>query len=211
MDNWKITFGGKPMTLVGKHLAAGDRAPLFEVIDQNLQPVSLTQYKDKTVVISVFPSVDTSVCALQNIRFNREATKLDGDVAILSLSVDLPFAQKRFCAAENIDNVYVYSDYRDLDFGMKYGFVIKELRLLSRGVVVIDKKGLIRAGSDARTRLRSRAESGQGVEIAGFPGSVQKPREGRRQRSPSCGFTMIKEGSACNSARSLRRMYCQAE
>ena len=90
MDNWKITFGGKPMTLVGKHLAAGDRAPL---IDQNLQPVSLTQYKDKTVVISVFPSVDTSVCALQNIRFNREATKLDGDVAILSLSVDLPFAQ----------------------------------------------------------------------------------------------------------------------
>ena len=144
MDNWKITFGGKPMTLVGKHLAAGDRAPLFEVIDQNLQPVSLTQYKDKTVVISVFPSVDTSVCALQNIRFNREATKLDGDVAILSLSVDLPFAQKRFCAAENIDNVYVYSDYRDLDFGMKYGFVIKELRLLSRGVVVIDKKGLIR-------------------------------------------------------------------
>ena len=86
MDNWKITFGGKPMTLVGKHLAAGDRAPLFEVIDQNLQPVSLTQYKDKTVVISVFPSVDTSVCALQNIRFNREATKLDGDVAILSLS-----------------------------------------------------------------------------------------------------------------------------
>ena len=144
MDNWKITFGGKPMTLVGKHLAAGHRAPLFEVIDQNLQPVSLTQYKDKTVVISVFPSVDTSVCALQNIRFNREATKLDGDVAILSLSVDLPFAQKRFCAAENIDNVYVYSDYRDLDFGMKYGFVIKELRLLSRGVVVIDKKGLIR-------------------------------------------------------------------
>lgn len=137
-------FGGKPMTLVGKHLAAGDRAPLFEVIDQNLQSVSLTQYKDKTVVISVFPSVDTSVCALQNIRFNREATKLGGDVVILSLSVDLPFAQKRFCAAENIDNVYVYSDYRDLDFGMKYGFVIKELRLLSRGVVVIDKKGLIR-------------------------------------------------------------------
>lgn len=204
------------MTLVGKHLAAGDRAPLFEVIDQNLQPVSLTQYKDKTVVISVFPSVDTSVCALQNIRFNREATKLDGDVAILSLSVDLPFAQKRFCAAENIDNVYVYSDYRDLDFGMKYGFVIKELRLLSRGVVVIDKKGLIRYieyvpevthEPDYEAALKVVRE----LKIAGFPGSVQKPREGRRQRSPSCGFTMIKEGSACNSARSLRRMYCQAE
>ncbi|MDA6840264.1 redoxin domain-containing protein, partial [Escherichia coli] len=85
--------------------------------------------------ISVFPSVDTSVCALQNIRFNKEASKLKGDVEILSISVDLPFAQKRFCAAEGIDNVHVYSDYRDLDFGMKYGFVIKELRLLARGVI----------------------------------------------------------------------------
>ena len=107
-------------------------------------PVSLSQYKDKNLIISVFPSVDTSVCALQNIRFNKEASKLKGDVEILSISVDLPFAQKRFCAAEGIDNVHVYSDYRDLDFGMKYGFVIKELRLLARGVIVIDKKGIIR-------------------------------------------------------------------
>lgn len=143
MDTWKITFGGTPMTLVGKHLAAGDRAPHFEVMDQNLQSVASTQYKDKIMIISVFPSVDTSVCALQNIRFNREATQMEEEVVILSLSVDLPFAQKRFCAAEHIDQVHVFSDYRDLDFGMKYGFVIKELRLLSRGVVVIDKKGMI--------------------------------------------------------------------
>ena len=144
MDNWKITFGGQPVTLVGTHLLPGDRAPRFEVLDGNLQPVASTQFKDKTMIISVFPSVDTSVCALQNIRFNREAARLDKDVVILSLSVDLPFAQKRFCAAEHIDNVRVYSDYRDLDFGMKYGFVIKELRLLGRGVVVVDHKGIVR-------------------------------------------------------------------
>ena len=132
MDNWKITFGGQPVTLVGTHLLPGDRAPRFEVLDGNLQPVASTQFKDK------------SVCALQNIRFNREAARLDKDVVILSLSVDLPFAQKRFCAAEHIDNVRVYSDYRDLDFGMKYGFVIKELRLLGRGVVVVDRKGIVR-------------------------------------------------------------------
>ena len=115
-----------------------------KLVDGNLQPVASTQFKDKTMIISVFPSVDTSVCALQNIRFNREASRLDKDVVILSLSVDLPFAQKRFCAAEHIDNVRVYSDYRDLDFGMKYGFVIKELRLLGRGVVVVDRKGIVR-------------------------------------------------------------------
>ena len=144
MDNWKITFGGQPVTLVGTHLLPGDRAPRFEVLDGNLQPVASTQFKDKTMIISVFPSVDTSVCALQNIRFNREAARLDKDVVILSLSVDLPFAQKRFCAAEHIDNVRVYSDYRDLDLGMKYGFVTKELRLLGRGAVVVDRKGIVR-------------------------------------------------------------------
>ena len=133
MDNVKVNFKGSPVTLVGTHLQTGDKAPRFTVLDGDLQPVSLSQYKDKNLIISVFPSVDTSVCALQNIRFE-----------ILSISVDLPFAQKRFCAAEGIDNVHVYSDYRDLDFGMKYGFVIKELRLLARGVIVIDKKGIIR-------------------------------------------------------------------
>ena len=96
------------------------------------------------MILSVFPSVDTSVCALQNKRFNQEATRLNDQVEVVSISVDLPFAQQRFCAAEGIDRVHVYSDYRDLDFGMKYGFVIRELRLLGRGVVVIDPKGMIR-------------------------------------------------------------------
>ncbi len=144
MSNTKITFMGNPITLVGDPLHVGDKAPMFTVLDSNLQPVPFSQYKDKNIIISVFPSVDTPVCALQNIRFNKEASKLKSDVEILSLSVDLPFAQSRFCAAEHIKNVHVYSDYRDLDFGLKYGFVIKELRLLSRGVVVIDRKGIIR-------------------------------------------------------------------
>ena len=143
MDH-KVTFGGKPVTLVGNRCKVGETAPVFTVTDAGLQPVSSDVFHGKVRIYSVFPSVDTSVCALQNIRFNREAARLDKDVVILSLSVDLPFAQKRFCAAEHIDNVRVYSDYRDLDFGMKYGFVIDSLRLLARGVVVVDRDDVVR-------------------------------------------------------------------
>ena len=144
MDNYPITFGGQPVTLIGTHLQVGDKAPRFSVLDSNLQSVSSDLWKDKILILSVFPSVDTSVCALQNKRFNQEATRLNDRVEVGSISVDLPFAQQRFCAAEGIDRVHVYSDYRDLDFGMKYGSVIRELRLLGRGVVVIDPKGMIR-------------------------------------------------------------------
>ena len=128
MDH-KVTFGGKPVTLVGNRCKVGETAPVFTVTDAGLQPVS---------------SVDTPVCSLQNIRFNREASKLGDDVVVVSLSVDLPFAQKRFCAAEGIDRVHVFSDYRELDFGMKYGFVIDSLRLLARGVVVVDRDDVVR-------------------------------------------------------------------
>lgn len=144
MDNYPISFGGQTVTLIGTHLQVGDKAPQFSVLDSNLQSVSSENWKNKILVISVFPSVDTPVCALQNKRFNQEATRLHEQVEVVSISVDLPFAQKRFCSAEGIDRVHVYSDYRDLDFGMKYGFVIRELRLLGRGVVVIDPKGMIR-------------------------------------------------------------------
>ena len=197
MDNWKITFGGQPVTLVGTHLLPGDRAPRFEVLDGNLQPVASTQFKDKTMIISVFPSVDTSVCALQNIRFNREASRLDKDVVILSLSVDLPFAQKRFCAAEHIDNVRVYSDYRDLDFGMKYGFVIKELRLLGRPI------HRIRVRNQERARLRCGAESRQGTEIETRElGSI--PEQAQSYRASCRGLTITKEGKASSSGRAYR-------
>ena len=143
MDH-KVTFGGKPVTLVGNRCKVGETAPVFTVTDAGLQPVSSDVFHGKVRIYSVFPSVDTPVCSLQNIRFNREASKLGDDVVVVSLSVDLPFAQKRFCAAEGIDRVHVFSDYRELDFGMKYGFVIDSLRLLARGVVVVDRDDVVR-------------------------------------------------------------------
>lgn len=140
----KVTFGGKPVTLVGMPCKVGEKAPLFTLIDDKLQPRSSEEFRGKVRIYSVFPSVDTSVCSLQNKRFNQEAAALGDNVAVVSISVDLPFAQKRFCAAEGIDRVHVFSDYKELDFGMKYGFVIDELRLLGRGVVVVDRDDVIR-------------------------------------------------------------------
>lgn len=140
----KVCFAGKPVTLVGTRREVGDKAPVFTVIGPDLQPVSSARFRDKVRIYSVFPSVDTSVCSLQNKRFNREAAALGDEVAVIALSVDLPFAQKRFCAAEGIDRVQIFSDYKELDFGMKYGFVIDELRLLGRGVVVVDRDDVIR-------------------------------------------------------------------
>ena len=103
----------------------GETAPVFTVTDAGLQPVSSDVFHGKVRIYSVFPSVDTPVCSLQNIRFNREASKLGDDVVVVSLSVDLPFAQKRFCAAEGIDRVHVFSDYRELDFGMDRDDVVR--------------------------------------------------------------------------------------
>lgn len=141
---YEVTFGGKPVKLAGRHCEVGEKAPSFTLTDASLQPVASSQFSGKVRIYSIFPSVDTSVCSLQNIRFNREASKLGDDVVVLSISVDLPFAQKRFCAAEGIDRVHVLSDYRDLDFGMKYGFVLEGLRLLARGVVVVDRDDRVR-------------------------------------------------------------------
>lgn len=130
--------------MVGIQRKVGDKAPAFTVVDDKLQPVSSEAFNDMVRIYSVFPSVDTSVCSLQNKRFNKEAVALGDKVAVISISVDLPFAQKRFCAAEGIDRAHIYSDYKELDFGMKYGFVIDELRLLGRGVVVVDQDNTIR-------------------------------------------------------------------
>ncbi|MDD3107892.1 MAG: thiol peroxidase [Alistipes sp.] len=144
MEKYSVLFKGKPVALEGTHRFIGDRAPQFTVVNDQLEEISSLIYQGKIVVLSIFPSVDTSVCALQNIRFNHEATRFNDSVQVLSLSVDLPFAQKRFCAAEKIDQVHIYSDYRYLDFGTKYGFVMQPLRLLARGVVVIDRSDIIR-------------------------------------------------------------------
>ena len=141
---YQVTFGGKPVRLVGRHCEVGEKAPSFTLVDGSLQCVPSERFYGKVHIYSVFPSVDTPVCSLQNIRFNREAAQLGDDVVVLSVSVDLPFAQKRFCAAEGIDRVYVLSDYRELDFGLKYGFVLEGYRLLARGVVVVDRDDTVR-------------------------------------------------------------------
>ena len=139
----KITFAGNPLTLLGNEIKVGDAAPDFNAVGQGLSPVKLSDFAGKVVVIAVYPSVDTSVCAAQNRRFNAEANNLN-DVVVLSVSCDLPFAQSRFCAAEGLNNIKTISDHKGLEFGQKYGFWIKELRLLARGTVVIDKKGEVK-------------------------------------------------------------------
>jgi len=139
----KVTFKGNPVTLLGNTIKVGDKAPGFTVLSSSLQPTSLADFDGKVKVIAVYPSIDTGVCAAQNRRFNQEADKLK-EVTVLSISVDLPFAQSRFCAAEGLNSIVTLSDHKDLDFGMKYGFVIEELRLLARGTVIIGKDNLVK-------------------------------------------------------------------
>ena len=138
-----ITFKENPLTLLGETVKVGDKAPDFTVLSAGLEPVKLSDYDGKLRILSIYPSIDTGVCQAQNRRFNAEASNL-GDAVILSISCDLPFAQSRFCAAEGLDKVVTLSDHKDVDFGSKYGFWIKELRLLARGTVIVDKEGIVR-------------------------------------------------------------------
>lgn len=134
---------GAPLTLLGQTTKVSDKASDFKAVDINGQDVSLSDYKGKIVVITVFPSIDTPVCASQTREFNRQATALDSNVVVLTLSKDLPFALGRFCAAEGIKNIHTLSDYKYGDFGEKYGFLIKEMNLLARGTVIIDPQGVV--------------------------------------------------------------------
>ncbi|WP_294833951.1 thiol peroxidase [uncultured Gilliamella sp.] len=134
----QVTMRGVPVTLLGTHIKVGDKAPDFTVQDSSMKPVKLSDFKGKVRIINSVPSIDTSVCSAQVHRFNTQAAKLK-DVVIFSVSVDLPFALNRYCAAEGIDAVKVTSDHKDLDFGLKYGVVIEQLRLLTRAVFVVDK------------------------------------------------------------------------
>ena len=133
-----VTFKGNALTLVGPEIKAGDKAPNFQVIARDLSPVTLDSSKGKVRLISVVPSLDTPVCDQQTRRFNEEAAKLSANVEVLTVSVDLPFAQTRFCGSANIDRVKTLSDHRELSFGQAYGVLIKELKLLARSVFVID-------------------------------------------------------------------------
>jgi len=132
-----VTFKEKPVTLLGNEVKVGDQAPDFKVLANDMSEVSLADSKGSVRLIAAVPSVDTGVCDAEVRRFNEEASKLE-NVKVLTVSVDLPFAQKRWCAAAGIENVQTLSDHRDLSFGKAYGVAIEELRLLARSVFVID-------------------------------------------------------------------------
>lgn len=135
-----VTMRGNPLTLVGPEIKSGQKAPAFNAVGKGLAPTGLDQLKGKVAIISAIPSIDTPVCDAETRRFNEEASKLPG-VEIMTISMDLPFAQARWCGAAGVDKVTMASDYKDRDFGPKYGALIKELGLLARAVFVVDKNG----------------------------------------------------------------------
>ncbi|MCB2193566.1 MAG: thiol peroxidase [Deltaproteobacteria bacterium] len=144
MSNDKQVFmHGNPLNLLGETVSVGQDAPDVELLNNDLAPVKISDYKGKVVILSVVPSLDTPTCDLQTRRFNSEAAGLGDDVAILTISMDLPFAQKRWCGAAGADAVITLSDHREAAFGMAYGLLIKELRLLARTVLVLDREGKI--------------------------------------------------------------------
>jgi thiol peroxidase len=138
-----ITFKGNPLTLVGTELNVGDKMPDVAALGNDLNPVQLSSYRGKVCVVSVVPSLDTPVCDMQTRKFNEAAGGLGDNVAILTLSMDLPFAQSRWCGAAGVDKVVTLSDHRNAAFGEATGLLIKELRLLARAVFVVDQNGVI--------------------------------------------------------------------
>ncbi|WP_257346596.1 thiol peroxidase [Pseudalkalibacillus decolorationis] len=137
-----VTFKENPITLLGNEVKVGDNAPDFKVLANDLSEVTLEDTKGTVRIITSVPSVDTGVCDQEVRRFNEEAGNLD-NVNILTISNDLPFAQKRWCAAAGVENVQTLSDHRDLSFGKAYGVAIEELRLLTRAVFVVDSNNKV--------------------------------------------------------------------
>ena len=139
-----VTMKGNPLTLVGNAAKVGQPAPDFEVIANDMSSVKFSSFKGKVCIICSVPSLDTSVCDTETRRFNEEADKLGSNVVVLTISMDLPFAQKRWCGSAGVENVQTLSDHREASFGKAYGVLIKELRLLARAVFVVDADGIIR-------------------------------------------------------------------
>jgi thioredoxin-dependent peroxiredoxin len=138
-----VTFKGTPLTLVGPELKPGDKAPDFEMVDGGLSSTTLSKTGNTVRIFSVVPSLDTPVCDAQTRRFNEEAAKL-ADVDIITVSMDLPFAQKRWCGAYGVDKVKMLSDHRNASFGENYGTLIKEWRIESRAIFVVDQNNVVR-------------------------------------------------------------------
>ena len=138
-----VTMKGKPLTLVGSAVQVGDAAPDATLAANDLSEVRLSSFRGKVVLLATVPSLDTGVCSVETRRFNQEAAALGDSVVVLTVSMDLPFAQKRWCGAEGVQRVVTLSDHRDASLGLAYGVLIKELRLLARAVFVIDPQGRI--------------------------------------------------------------------
>lgn len=134
-----VTMKGDPLTLIADVVTLGQKAPDARVLDTDLKEARLSDFNGRIRLLASVPSLDTPVCDLQIKRFNDEATSLSKDIQVFFISMDLPFAQKRFCQSYDIKRVKTYSDHRDADFGKSFGVLIKELRLLSRAVFVIDR------------------------------------------------------------------------
>ncbi len=143
MEERKVTLHGDALTLVGNAVGVGQAAPDFVVLDNSLSPVTLEDMKGKVTILCSVPSLDTPVCDTEARRFNEEAVKLGG-VAIKVISVDLPFAQARWCGTAGVGNVQTLSDYHEVNFGKAFGVLIEELRLLARAIFVLDSKGVIK-------------------------------------------------------------------
>ncbi len=161
-----ITMHGNPLTLAGPQLKVGDQAPDADVLENNLSPVSLSKFRGKVCIILSVPSLDTPVCDLEVRKFNQEAANLSQDTTILTISMDLPFAQKRWCGGAGVDRVITLSDYRDASFGNAYGVLIKELRLLARAVFVVDRDGYIRYVEIVQEQTRE-PDYGAALQAAG--------------------------------------------
>jgi thiol peroxidase len=138
-----ITIHGNPLTLVGDEIKVGAPAPDVELLDNDLNPVKLSAFRGKVLVIASVPSLDTPVCDMETRRFNDEAANLGAGIELVTISMDLPFAQKRWCGAAGVKNLQTLSDHRQADFGMAYGVLIKELRLLARAVFIVDQQGTV--------------------------------------------------------------------
>ncbi|WP_129691796.1 thiol peroxidase [Gottfriedia acidiceleris] len=137
-----VTFKNNPVTLIGQEVKVGEKAPSFTVLANDLSPVTLEASAGKVRLISAVPSVDTGVCDAQTRRFNEELSNVE-NVEVLTISMDLPFAQKRWCAASGLENVHTYSDHRDASFGEAFGVLMQELRLLARAVFVVDSNDVV--------------------------------------------------------------------
>jgi len=139
LDAGKVTAGNKPIVLLGNSVSLGQQAPNFKVVDDKFTAIELTNFTDQNVLISVVPSLDTGICSLQTKFFNEKLAIEHPNLVMLTISADLPFAQKRFCTAENIDKVITLSDSVWHDFGKNYGLMIQDMGLLTRAVFLLNK------------------------------------------------------------------------